>query len=284
MFREYVKALFKRVDTRKLMQFKPPALPARIYAKQMSVNKAHYQAFCKEVGWNHESQLHPLYLQMLSLPLQMQCLLDKNSPFPLLGLIHCANDVKIMAQCNIDMPFECRVKFSHVRAHNRGWEVDVSLQAFQSGQCVYHAVSSYLVKVKAVHVAPRPSQSESNNVCVDSPKTKLATIEADASTGRRYAKISGDYNPIHLYALSARIFGFKRPIAHGMWTLARAISLIPLEHEQTLATVSCRFKRPIFLPSQINVFQITVDQQRLSVEVTDIENAHEHLVADVTLR
>lgn len=34
--------------------------------------------------------------------------------------------------------------------------------------------------------------------------------------GRRYARVSGDINPIHLHALSARAFGFRRAIAHGM--------------------------------------------------------------------
>ena len=283
MFRDYMNALFKRVDTRKLMQFKPPALPARIYAKQMKVNKAHYKAFCEEVAWTHASQIHPLYLQMLSLPLQMQCLLDKNSPFPLLGLIHCANKIKIVGLCDIDHPFEYRVKFSEVRAHNRGWEVDLSLQAFQFGQCVYQAISSYLVKVKAVHVAPRITQEEVHSEFTESPKTQLATIEVNADTGRRYAKISGDYNPIHLFALTARLFGFKRPIAHGMWTLARTISLVPIQQAQAITEVNCRFKRPVFLPSQINVFQMGINEQQTKLDVTDIDGVYEHLIADVKL-
>jgi acyl dehydratase len=46
----------------------------------------------------------------------------------------------------------------------------------------------------------------------------------DADVGRRYAQVSGDYNPIHLHPLSARLFGFKRPIAHGWWLLARSLA------------------------------------------------------------
>ena len=34
-----------------------------------------------------------------------------------------------------------------------------------------------------------------------------------ADQGRRYAAVSGDYNPIHLYGWAARPFGFKQPIA-----------------------------------------------------------------------
>ena len=42
--------------------------------------------------------------------------------------------------------------------------------------------------------------------------------------GRRYAAVSGDFNPIHLSPATSRLFGFRRPIIHGMWTHARALA------------------------------------------------------------
>ncbi|WP_258038084.1 MaoC/PaaZ C-terminal domain-containing protein, partial [Streptomyces sp. SM5] len=42
--------------------------------------------------------------------------------------------------------------------------------------------------------------------------------------GRRYGAVSGDRNPIHLHPLTARLFGFPRHIAHGMWTVARCLA------------------------------------------------------------
>ena len=54
MFREYTKALFKRVDARQLMQFKPPTLPQRIYTKTLNVDNVHYASFCQEVDWRRE--------------------------------------------------------------------------------------------------------------------------------------------------------------------------------------------------------------------------------------
>ena len=44
--------------------------------------------------------------------------------------------------------------------------------------------------------------------------------------GRRYAAVSGDHNPIHLHALTAKPFGFPRAIAHGMWTKARCLAAL----------------------------------------------------------
>ena len=44
--------------------------------------------------------------------------------------------------------------------------------------------------------------------------------------GRRYAAVSGDRNPIHMHALTAKPLGFPAAIAHGMWTKARCLAAL----------------------------------------------------------
>ena len=44
--------------------------------------------------------------------------------------------------------------------------------------------------------------------------------------GRRYGSVSGDLNPIHLSDPTAKLFGFPRAIAHGMWTKARCLAAL----------------------------------------------------------
>ena len=50
---------------------------------------------------------------------------------------------------------------------------------------------------------------------------ELARWPLPAGAGRRYARVSGDYNPIHLWPWTARPFGFRAPILHGYATAAR---------------------------------------------------------------
>lgn len=286
MFREYTKALFKRVDARQLMQFKPPTLPQRIYTNTLKIDNAHYCSFCQEVDWPASEHPHPLYLQMLSLPLQMQCLLDKKSPFPLLGLIHAANKVSILEHVDLSEPVECRVRFHDVRPHNRGWEVDVMLEGLQSGQLVYRSISSYLVKIKAVHVAPLVARKEVDDDCDMQDRERIQALSVNANTGRRYAKLSGDYNPIHLSRITAKAFGFKQSIAHGMWTLSRAISSF-VSHQENVESlhveeVSCRFKKPVFLPNEIHIHQHCKTQTHALLDVTDRDDNNTHLSASVS--
>ncbi|TFZ33072.1 acyl dehydratase, partial [Pseudomonas syringae] len=83
------------------------------------------------------------------------------------------------------------------------------------------------------------------------PRSELQGWRASAQIGREYAKVSGDYNPIHLSAPSARLFGFPRAIAHGMWPKARALAA-PGEHlPAPNAENSAQFPKPVRLPAAV---------------------------------
>jgi acyl dehydratase len=70
-------------------------------------------------------------------------------------------------------------------------------------------------------------------------------------TGRAYARVSGDWNPHHLWPITARPLGYRLPIAHGMWTLARLIGLLPEELDTTVGQVAATFHRPVFMPGTV---------------------------------
>ena len=66
--------------------------------------------------------------------------------------------------------------------------------------------------------------------------------------------ITVDKPPAALWVmdLSARLFGFKRAIVHGTWTLARALALSRLPQTDAF-TLDASFRRPVELPSDILV-------------------------------
>jgi acyl dehydratase len=76
------------------------------------------------------------------------------------------------------------------------------------------------------------------------------TWRLGGDVGRRYAAVSGDHNPIHLYPLTARALGFKRQIAHGMWSAARCVAALENRLPDAV-TVDVAFRRPLFLPATV---------------------------------
>ncbi len=76
------------------------------------------------------------------------------------------------------------------------------------------------------------------------------TWQLPGDLGRRYAAVSGDHNPIHLYPLTAKAFGFPRQIAHGMWSLARCLAALENRLPDSV-TVEASFRKPILLPGSV---------------------------------
>jgi len=97
----------------------------------------------------------------------------------------------------------------------------------------------------------------------------------DAGMGRRYASVSGDYNPIHLSALSAKLFGFKKAIVHGMWSKARCLAALKDQLPDTAYRVQASFHRPLFLPSNVLFYsQKQSDKTLFSIFNQTGEQAH----------
>jgi acyl dehydratase len=70
--------------------------------------------------------------------------------------------------------------------------------------------------------------------------------------------VSGDHNPIHLYPLTAKVLGFPRQIAHGMWSLARCVAALENRLPDSV-TVEAAFKKPILLPGTVAFGQNATD-------------------------
>lgn len=95
--------------------------------------------------------------------------------------------------------------------------------------------------------AKRPSIERSNHPATG---VSLETIEIAENTGWRYARVSGDFNPIHLTAKTASMFGFKQAVAHGMWSLGRCLGSAALQLPSGNMQIDTQFKLPVYLPSQ----------------------------------
>ncbi|MBU2979088.1 MaoC/PaaZ C-terminal domain-containing protein [Alteromonas sp. C1M14] len=258
MFSLLFKALLHRPDKRLLTQFKPPVLPTMIHRQRLVIDTAHYHQYCQLAQWKHETILHPCFLQVVSLPMQLACLSHKRSPFPLLGLIHRANSIQQLGQPNINEAMDFSVGFQDITPHKYGWDVTVFTKVTQHGAPCYDATATYLVRAPGPHtktvktrgVRKAPSKRSENK---DKAQYQ-GTLTAPSNIGRRYAKVSKDANPIHLFAATAKLFGFPRAIAHGMWSLAYCVSKLELTETSQDITVQCDFRKPLLLPSKADLF------------------------------
>jgi acyl dehydratase len=89
------------------------------------------------------------------------------------------------------------------------------------------------------------------------PLTEVTRWKAPADIGRQYAKVSGDYNPIHLSAMSAKLFGFPTAIAHGLWNKARTLAALSDHLPIANVEIAVQFRKPVRLPSEVTLLAST---------------------------
>jgi acyl dehydratase len=78
------------------------------------------------------------------------------------------------------------------------------------------------------------------------------------NAGLDFAKLTGDFNPIHWLAPYARASGFRAVILHGFATFARAIEALNRSRfagdPSRLKVIDARFSRPLVLPARVGIY------------------------------
>jgi acyl dehydratase len=87
---------------------------------------------------------------------------------------------------------------------------------------------------------------------------EILRVHLPHDAGLSFAKLTGDFNPIHWVPAYARASGFSDVILHGFGTLARAwealVRGVFAGNVQALASLECRLTRPLVLPHDVSFF------------------------------
>jgi acyl dehydratase len=187
------------------------------------------------------------YVHVLGFPLAMAVMARADFPLPLMGMVHLANTVEQRSPARLGEQLDVRAWAEGLRAHRSGTQVDLVTEVSRDRELIWRGVSTYLAKGRTLAGASAAPPDERTETTLP-PVTGQWKLRADV--GRRYAAVSGDRNPIHLTALSAKLFGFPRAIAHGMYTAARALATVGGARGETFRW-SVEFGKPVLLPGTV---------------------------------
>lgn len=235
----------------------------------------------------HGLAVPPAYPECLFLTPMAEIVLSEDFPLSPFGLIHIRQRIAILRPIDPDAKLDLNCQLEEIRETDRGFEVDLELYAFEGGQKLWEGRTTVLSRNKKTRSRGQHRQEKPIPWVQEVEGLKSFIIHVPEDTGRRYARASGDWNPHHLYPITARLLGYRRAIAHGMWALSRTLAMIererpfefPLEAEAT-------FKRPIFLPSDIEIrYQrnVQADQnlQTLRFELRNPHNNEPHMIGSI---
>ena len=217
-----------------------------------------------------------LYPQILAEPLHLALASHPDMPLPAMGLVHVRQSVAQIRPLleGEEVGISCWLEGQ--RTARRGVEADIhTALRDEDGQVIWRGISTVLSKHGPGDGLKR-QQPEQEPLVV----RRSAAWSIPGNQGRKYAKVSGDWNPIHTTALTAKLFGFKRAIAHGMWTLARALGEMDEDLPTHSVGVTASFRRPVLLPSRV-LFESGERGEALGFEVREAKSGRVCLSGEI---
>lgn len=245
--------------------FTAPALSA----EQVKAYQTAFNGFVSEV---------PLTLMYcLAQRVHLAQMLSEDFPWPAPGLVHVSNRLEQHATIALETPFTLK---SSIKLPARGPQVSprrlrplFTVEFWQEDTHVVTCISEYQVMPKNTAKPAKPREKKKGQLPGEDWQA-IGEWSLDATAGRAYARLSGDFNPIHLHPLLSRWFGFEQPIIHGMYMAGRAQAEIERQHQRPVQAIDVTFKRPVPLPASIGLWQ---QPQTTSMGRYQIFGAEDHL-------
>lgn len=246
----------------------------RVLLRERKVDVHSLNAYCRVCGFPTGDQLPASYPFVLAAPLHMELLVSDIFPCRALGLVHIRNEITQYRPIGAGELLDIDCSLNGPRPVPKGVEFDLYTRVFAGEQLLWECVTVMLKRDPHRGSAGRSRVGGRRGGDFD-PDTRVQwRIPGDI--GRRYARVSGDSNPIHLSALTARLFGFRRAIAHGMWTKARCLAELQSLIPGGSFRVAVAFKSPIWLPSEV-LFLYRAEGDFIQFAVKDSGGKKPHL-------
>jgi acyl dehydratase len=211
--------------------------------EDVPLDPQHVAAYAKVCGFGVRNELPVTYPHMLAFPLHMELMTDGKFPFGAIGLVHLRNQITQHRPLSLGERLTVYARTGELEPHPKGRTFDILTEVRADDEVVWEETSTMLSR-------GRGSEEKRSRAKRAEPPAATVEWKLPGNLGRRYASVSGDSNPIHLHAITARLFGFPRAIAHGMWTKARCLAALERDLPASY-TVGVEFLKPILLPGTV---------------------------------
>ena len=236
----------------KLLRAQPVvALPSRaVEVRGVQANLAKVTEFAHLMGEPARDVLPSGYLHALVFPVTMSVMVQEDFPLPLLGMIHLRNQVEQLAPVLFTDKLTVRAWARDLSGHRSGTQVQLvsEIHTADGTELLWRGISTYLAKGVFLLGLDKPTAASLREDFV--PPAPTAEWRLGVDTGRAYAAVSGDFNPIHLSVLTAKALGLRRSIAHGMYAASRVLATVPSSKPYSFSW-DISFDSPIFLPATV---------------------------------
>jgi acyl dehydratase len=213
---------------------------------EVPIDRRHVAAYSSVCGFPLKESIPLTYPHLLAFPLHMAIVAHADFPFAAIGTVHLENSITQHRPVSVRESLQVTARPRGLRGHPKGRVFDIVTDVHSAGELVWEETSTFLHRGKV----GAEERAEGTGMQLEDVPPSGIRWQLSGNLGRRYAAVSGDLNPIHLYAVTAKAFGFPRQIAHGMWSKARCVAMLDPRLPAGVR-VDVAFKKPILLPGSV---------------------------------
>ena len=249
MISPYLKVLFSSKPQLAESGISSPSLTADI--PKLKVKPKHLQRFQQVCGLPITNALPYTYLHVLAMPLKMRIFSHPNFPITILGLVHIRNVIRHWKTLDSNAYLRITVACKELKETDLGQEIDIVTRAYEGEGLVWEEISTLLAR-RTKSTEGKSTKGLSTPIAHHMIFGSLdeRVIKIPAHIGRHYAVVSGDFNPIHLFDITAKLLRFRQKVAHGMWTVSRCLGLVQSLFSAEPLEIEVQFKSPLYLPGE----------------------------------
>lgn len=220
------------------------------------------RAYVKHVGGDpaaYRGQVPPHFFPQWGFPLASRTL--QGLPYPLFKVLNGGCRLEINAPLPADESLHARARLEDIDDDGRRAVIH---QRVVTGTSAHpEAVVGHLYAIVPLG-GGKDDKGEKNAAAKRAPARvpqdaeELQRWRLPADAGLDFAKLTGDFNPVHWVPPYARAFGFRNTILHGFSTMARAMEGLQRTlfagSVRALRVLDVKFTKPLVLPAKVGLY------------------------------
>jgi len=234
---------------------------------------ARYATMC---GFEPTAGVPVTFPHALAMPLHLKIFALGDFPLRPMGLIHLSNVIESPGELEAGRPVDIKVSACNYRQTDAGLAFDMNTEISRGDHALWRETCVFLSRwpepmARGGARPPRPPKAPRDS-------TVLAEFDVSLATAWAYARVSRDFNPIHLNDRAARFFGLRGAIGHGMWSLARSLAQAPHPAIPGGTRIEAQFLTPVQLPARVAIKEWVAEGHKKRA-LCDIRTGRVHMYA-----
>jgi acyl dehydratase len=214
------------------------------------------RCYVRHVGGDpsaYRRHLPPHLFPQWGFPLAARTLVDVD--YPMQKVLNAGCRIEVNAQLPNDEPLRVRARIESI--DDNGRRALIQQKVITGTAAEPEALVGHMFALVPLG-GPKRDGKKRERARVPNDARELGFWKIGADAGLSFAKLTGDFNPVHWVPAYARAFGFKSCILHGFATMARAMEGL---HRGLLSgdvrrvrMLDVQFTSPLLLPARVGLY------------------------------